>query len=73
MLYEHIVSKVIRENDCNVKVKEFPKTDNFSLGQVAFSDLTAGQDEVKLNKKYFVPFYEKWIDSKRYCFYYFTV
>ena len=73
MLYEHIVSKVIRENDCNVKLKEFPETDNFSLGQVAFSDLTAGQDEVKLNKKYFVPFYEKWIDSKRYCFYYFTV
>ena len=24
--------KIIRENDCNVKVKDFPETENFSLG-----------------------------------------
>ena len=72
MLYEHIISNLVHENKFKLKIKAFD-TENHSLGQIAFSDLTAGQDDIIKNTKYFVPFYEKWIDKKRYCFFYFPI
>ena len=72
MLYEHIISKLMHVNNFKVDLRTF-ETPNYSLGKIAFSDLTAGQDDIIKNTKYFVPFYEKWVDKKRYCFFWFPI
>ena len=72
MLYEQIISGLIKRENYNVQIRNF-SSDNMSLGKIAFSDLVAGHDSIPMNDKFFVPFYEKWIDNFRYCYYYFPV
>lgn len=66
MMYEKIIHELIKINDINVTTKKF-NTKNKALGTVSYAyDVTHDN----YNDKFFAPFYEKWIENKRYCYYF---
>jgi len=68
MHYEKIVTTVVNDNNVEFELRKFI-TNNKALGKISYADDTV--DGEILNDKLFAPFYEKWVDGKRYCFYFF--
>jgi len=69
MMYEKIISYLIKQNKIKIEKRKF-KTENKALGKVSYADDTTGKF---LNDKFYAPFYEKWIDGHRYCYYFFPL
>lgn len=69
MMYEKIVTKIVDDNDFRLEKRNF-NTPNKALGVISYADDTTGDI---LNDKFYAPFYEKWIDGQRYCYYFFPI
>jgi len=70
MMYEKMVMQVINNEKYKIKMRNF-KTENKSLGKIAFTG--DHFSEVKTVDKYFIPFFERWIEDHRYVYYFFPI
>jgi len=69
MMYEKIISKIVYDGEHPVILKSF-SSPNKALGRVSYAFDISGDE---MNDSYFAPFYEKWIDDVRYCFYFIPI
>lgn len=69
MMYEKIVTDLVIDNKFKIERRKFD-TPNKALGLISYADDTTGD---VLNDKFYAPFYEKWIDGLRYCYYFFPI
>lgn len=70
MMYEKMVRQTVYQNKYRVVLRKFD-TPNKSLGKIAFTG--DHFSEVITHEKYFIPFFERWIEHHRYVYYFFPI